>query len=83
MDFDEALELAQQLGYAERNPAADVERSGYVPENCILASLAYGKHVYPNNVYTEGITNLTLEDVAYAEDWGGCHQIDRPCQAPG
>ncbi len=71
MDFDEALELAQQLGYAERNPAADVEGQDTCRKICILASLAYGKHVYPNNVYTEGITNLTLEDVAYAEDWGG------------
>lgn len=71
MDFDEALKLAQQLGYAERNPAADVEGQDTCRKICILASLAYGKHVYPNNVYTEGITNLTLEDVAYAEDWGG------------
>ena len=71
MGFDEALKLAQQLGYAERNPAADVEGQDTCRKICILASLAYGKHVYPNTVYTEGITNLTLEDVAYAEDWGG------------
>ena len=38
---------------------------------CILASLAYGKHVYPDQVHTEGITKLTLEDVEYAESWGG------------
>lgn len=36
-----------------------------------LASLCYGKHVYPETVHTEGITKITLEDVAYAEDWGG------------
>lgn len=71
MGFDEALKLAQQLGYAERNPAADVEGHDTCRKICILASLAYGKHVYPNTVYTEGITALTLEDVAYAEDWGG------------
>ena len=47
-------------GYAERNPAADVEGHDTCRKICILASLAYGKHVYPNTVYTEGITALTV-----------------------
>jgi homoserine dehydrogenase len=71
MNFDDALQLAQQLGYAERNPAADVEGHDACRKICILASLVYGKHVYPKNVYTEGITKITLEDVKYAEQWGG------------
>lgn len=71
MSFEEALALAQQLGYAERNPAADVEGHDACRKICILASLAYGKHVYPDQVHTEGITKLTLEDVEYAESWGG------------
>ena len=71
MGFDEALKMAQQLGYAERNPAADIEGHDTCRKICILASLAFGSHVYPNTVHTEGITKLTLEDVAYAEDWGG------------
>lgn len=71
MSFGDALKMAQELGYAERNPAADVEGRDTCRKICILASLAFGSHVYPNTVYTEGITNLTLEDVAYAEDWGG------------
>lgn len=71
MGFAEALKMAQDLGYAERNPAADIEGHDTCRKICILASLAFGKHVYPNTVHTEGITNLTLEDVAYAEDWGG------------
>lgn len=71
MPFAEALALAQSLGYAERNPAADVEGTDACRKICILASLAYGKHVYPQEVHTEGITGVTLRDVQYAEDWGG------------
>lgn len=71
MGFDEALALAQKLGYAERNPAADVEGMDACRKICILASLAYGTHVYPEEVHTEGITNLTLQDVHYAAAWGG------------
>ena len=71
MSFEAALKLAQELGYAERNPAADVEGADACRKICILASLAYGMHVYPEHVYTEGITKMTLEDVAYAESWGG------------
>ena len=71
MSFEDALKMAQQLGYAERNPAADVEGADACRKICILASLAYGKHVYPESVHTQGITNITLEDVAYASSWGG------------
>ena len=71
MGFDEALALAQQLGYAERDPSADVEGKDACRKTCILASLAYGKHVSPDEVYTEGITAITKEDVQYAEAMGG------------
>lgn len=71
MKFDQALALAQKLGYAERDPSADVDGYDAVRKICILASLTFGKHVYPDNIYTEGITNITLEDVAYASAWGG------------
>ena len=67
MSFEDALALAQKLGYAERNPAADVEGHDACRKICILASLAYGKHVYPDQVHTEGITNISLADVKYAE----------------
>lgn len=66
MDFDTALKLAQDLGFAERNPEADVEGHDACRKICILASLAFGKHVYPDNVHTEGITKITLDDVKYA-----------------
>ena len=71
MGFDEALALAQKLGYAERDPTADVEGMDACRKICILASLAFGRHVYPKDVHTEGITALTPEDVAYAAAWGG------------
>lgn len=71
MGFEEALKLAQELGYAERDPSADVEGADACRKICILASLAFGTHVYPEDVHTEGITRITLEDVAYASAWGG------------
>ena len=70
MQFDDALKLAQDLGFAERNPAADIEGHDACRKICILASLAYGKHIYPESVHTEGITNITLDDVKYAEAFG-------------
>lgn len=71
MSFDEALKIAQEKGYAEKDPTADVEGYDACRKVCILASLAFGKHVYPNQVETEGITNITLEDVSYIENAGG------------
>lgn len=71
MPFEDALALAQKLGYAERNPAADIEGQDACRKICILASLAYGKHVYPDQIHTEGIKNISLADVQYADAWGG------------
>lgn len=71
MSFADALSLAQSLGYAERDPSADVDGGDACRKICILASLAFGSHVYPKDVYTEGITNITLADVGYAKAWGG------------
>ena len=64
--FDDALKTAQELGYAERNPAADIEGHDACRKICILSALAFGKHVYPKQVYTEGITNVSLDDVSIA-----------------
>lgn len=71
MSFDEALKIAQDNGYAEKDPTADVEGHDACRKVCILASLAFGKHVYPNQVETEGITNISLEDVSYINSAGG------------
>ena len=70
MDFDTALKLAQEKGYAEKNPAADIEGHDACRKICILAALAFGKHVYPDKVYTEGITEITLDDVEAADAFG-------------
>ena len=65
-DFATALAQAQELGYAERNPSADVEGTDTCRKISILTSLAYGKHVYPEKVLCEGITKITYDDIAYA-----------------
>jgi len=67
MGFEEALRIAQELGYAERDPSADVEGHDTCRKICILAALAFGRHVYPDNIHTEGITRVTLDDVKYCE----------------
>ncbi len=71
MDFATALSLAQEKGYAEKDPTADIEGHDACRKICILAALAFGKHVYPDQVYTEGITNISLDDVEYADNFGG------------
>ena len=67
-DFDTALKDAQAKGYAEKNPAADIEGYDACRKIAILASLASGKTVDYNDIETEGITNITLEDVKYASE---------------
>jgi homoserine dehydrogenase len=70
-EFSEVLAKAQELGYAERDPHADVSGDDACRKICILASLIFGKHVYPEDVYTDGITAITKEDAEYAANWGG------------
>ena len=69
MSFSDALRLAQDKGYAEKDPTADIEGFDALRKICILASLCFGTHVYPDGIYTEGISKITLEDVAYAESY--------------
>lgn len=71
MRFEDALKLAQDNGYAEKDPTADIEGHDACRKICILASLCFGKHVYPDSVYTEGISKITARDVAYVQDFGG------------
>lgn len=66
-DFDAVLKEAQELGYAEKDPTADVEGYDACRKIAILTSLAYGKQVNYEEVYTEGITKITAEDFKYAE----------------
>ena len=70
LSFDSALKEAQQKGYAEANPSADINGVDACRKICILASIAFGRHVYPECVPTEGITGVTLADVAFAKSAG-------------
>lgn len=64
--FETALKDAQNNGFAERNPAADIEGHDACRKIAILASLASGKMIDYNDIDTDGITNITLDDVKYA-----------------
>ena len=75
MPFAEALSTAQKLGYAEKDPTADVEGHDACRKICILSSLVFGKHVYPEWVHCEGISSITAEDAQYAESWGGAVKL--------
>ena len=68
--FDDALLKAQKLGYAERNPAADVEGHDACRKIAILSSLAWGKFVDYNEIPTQGISDISTEDVKCAEKLG-------------
>lgn len=68
--FDNALRAAQQKGYAEADPTADVEGHDTCRKIAILSALAFGNEVLTERIPTEGITKITAEDVAYAEKLG-------------
>lgn len=69
-DFEDVLKQAQANGYAERNPAADVEGYDACRKIAILSSLAYGSQVDYEDIHTEGITNITAADFKYASKLG-------------
>ncbi len=66
-DFADVLKQAQDNGYAERNPEADVEGHDACRKIAILSSLMMGKNVDSEKIYTEGITKITAEDFDYAK----------------
>ena len=70
LSFDAALAEAQEKGYAEADPTADIEGIDTCRKVCILASLAFGRHIFPHQVPTRGITRVTLTDVACARKAG-------------
>lgn len=69
-EFNEVLKEAQELGYAERNPAADIEGYDACRKIAILSSLAFGSQVDYEDIYTEGITNITAKDIVFADLFG-------------
>jgi homoserine dehydrogenase len=71
LSFDDALKVAQDLGYAEKvNPAADIEGNDAACKLAILCSIAFNSRVVFNEVYKEGIKKITLEDIKHAGDLG-------------
>ena len=78
--FESVLKEAQELGYAEKNPAADVEGYDACRKIAILASLAFGEHVNFEDIPTEGITKITSEDILYAEKMGYAIKLLATCQ---
>ena len=73
--FDDALKQAQALGYAEADPSADVDGPDACRKICILAALAYGRHVMPDQVPTQGIRSITADDTAFASAAGMCVKL--------
>lgn len=69
-DFEDALKKAQELGYAERNPEADIEGFDACRKIAILSSLALGSYVDFEDIYTEGISKITSRDIEYAKKLG-------------
>lgn len=72
LTFEEALKIAQDRGYAEKDPTADVEGIDACRKIAILSSLCSNSWINPDDIHTEGITKITLEDVAYA---GNCNCV--------
>ena len=68
MEFDEALKLAQKLGYAEADSTADVEGYDAGRKIAIMASIAFNSRVKFDDVYTEGISNISAKDIKYAKE---------------
>lgn len=96
-DFASVLKEAQEKGYAEKNPEADVEGYDACRKIAILSSLMLGKNVNYEDIYTEGITQITAEDFKYAKALGrsikllamskvteqGCFAMVSPFMIPG
>lgn len=68
--FDDALRQAQKMGYAENDPTADIEGHDACRKICILSDLAFGDKIEPNEVSCQGISGITLDDVAAASELG-------------
>jgi homoserine dehydrogenase len=70
LSFEACLKEAQRLGYAEADPAFDIEGNDTAHKLAILTSLAYGTAIAAEDIYLEGITNISIEDIHAAADLG-------------
>ncbi len=78
--YDDVLKEAQSLGYAERDPSADVEGYDACRKIAILASIAFGKFVDFEDISTRGITDITKADMAFAKDMGYAIKLLGSCK---
>ena len=79
-DFTDALKDAQAKGYAEANPTADVDGTDTARKTVILASLAFGKLIDPNSIYTEGISKIGVTDIELAKEFGYSVKLIGHCE---
>lgn len=70
LDFAECLADAQRLGFAEADPAFDINGNDTAHKLSILTSIAFGTQIAPNDIYLEGITNITQADISAARELG-------------
>lgn len=82
-DYDAVLKEAQARGYAERDPSADVEGHDACRKIAILSSIISGKLVDFEDIYTEGITEITLDDIQYAKAMGMKIKLFGTCKRSG
>lgn len=82
-DYDAVLKEAQARGYAERDPSADVEGHDACRKIAILSSIISGKLVDFEDIYTEGITNISLDDIGYAKAMGMKIKLLASCKRDG
>ncbi len=82
-DYDAVLKEAQACGYAERDPSADVEGHDACRKIAILSSIISGKRVDFEDIYTEGISNITLQDMKYAKALGMRIKLLASCEKQG
>lgn len=82
-DYEEVLKEAQDNGYAERNPEADVEGYDACRKIAILSSIISGQQVDFEDIYCEGITKITVEDMKYAKAMGMTIKLLASCKRDG
>ncbi|MCR2033440.1 homoserine dehydrogenase [Anaerofustis stercorihominis] len=70
LDFDEVLKVAQDMGFAEADPTADVDGFDISRKLTILSSLCYGAYIDNDDIYTRTVRNITLSDIQAADDFG-------------
>lgn len=74
-DYEEVLEEAQKLGYAEADPSSDVDGLDAARKLAILSSIAFNSRVTINDVYVDGISRITADDIAYAAELNSCIKL--------